>query len=69
MKEAFDKVSSVVGSLLTPQKPEGTQNGANLDTNSETSETSMVNDDQVPPSNSKTYTQNDLDKLRTHWEE
>ena len=44
-------------------------NGANLDTNSETSETSMVNDDQVPPSNSKTYTQNDLDKLRTHWEE
>ena len=29
----------------------------------------MVNDDQVSPSNSKTYTQHDLDKLRTHWEE
>ena len=27
----------------------------------------MVNDDQVPPSNSKTYTQHDLDKHRTHW--
>ena len=72
LKEAFDKVSSVVGNLgnlLTPQKPEDTHNGASLDTNSETSETSMVNDVQVPPSNSKTYTQNDLDKLRTHWEE
>ena len=29
----------------------------------------MVNDGQVPPPNSKTYTQHDLDKLRTHWEE
>ena len=30
----------------------------------------MVNDDQIPPSNSKTYTQRiELDKLRTHWEE
>ena len=29
----------------------------------------MVNDDQDPPSNSKTYTQHDLDKLRTHLEE
>ena len=29
----------------------------------------MVNDDQVPPSNSKTYTQHDLHNLRTHWEE
>ena len=29
----------------------------------------MVNDDQGPPSNSKTYTQHDLDKLRTHLEE
>ena len=72
LKEAFDKVSSVVGNLgnlLTPQKPDGAHNGASLDTNSETADTSMVNDDQVPPSNSKTYTQHDLDKLRTHWEE
>ena len=72
LKEVFDKVSSAVGNLgnlLTPQKPEGVDNGENPDTNSETSETSMVNDDQVPPSNSKTYTQHDLDKLRTHWEE
>ena len=29
----------------------------------------MVNDNQDPPSNSKTYTQHDLDKLRTHLEE
>ena len=36
---------------------------------SEISETSMVNDDQVPPSNSKTYTQHNLYKLRSHWEE
>ena len=72
LKEVFDKVSSAVGTLsnpLTPQKPEGAHNDANLDTNSETPETSMVNDDQVPPSSSKTYTQHDLDKLRTHWEE
>ena len=58
-----------LGNLLTPQKPEGAHNYASLDTNSETSETSMVNDDQVPPSNSKAYTQHDLDKHRTHWEE
>ena len=44
LKEAFDIASSAVG------------NDASLDTNSETSETSMVNDNQVPPSNSKTYT-------------
>ena len=72
LEEAFDKVSSVVGNLgnlLIPGKPEGTHNGTSLDTNSETSETSMVDDDQVPPSNSKTYTQHDLHKLRTHWEE
>ena len=56
LKEVFDKVSSAVGNLgnlLTPQKPEGAYNGASPDTNSETSETSLVNDDQVPPSNSK----------------
>ena len=29
----------------------------------------MVNDNQVPPSHSKTYTQHDLDKPRTYWEE
>ena len=29
----------------------------------------MVNDDQFPPSNSKTYSQHDLDKLRIYWEE
>ena len=72
LKEAFDKVSSVVGNLgnlLTPENPEGTHNGTSPDTNSETSETSMVNDDQVPSSNSKTYTQHDLHKFRTHWEE
>ena len=72
LKEVFDKVSSAVGNLgniLTPLKPEGVNNGETPDTNSETSETSMVNDDQVPPSNSKTYTQHDLEKLRTQWEE
>ena len=72
LKDVFDKASSAVGTLsnpLTPQKPEGTHNDASLDTNSETSETSMVNDDQVPSSHSKTYTQQDLDKLRTCWEE
>ena len=41
----------------------------NLDTNSDTSETSTVNDDKVPTPNSKTYTQHDLDKLRTDLEE
>ena len=69
LKEAFDGASSKVGNVITPQKPEGAHNGASLDTSSETSDTSMVNDDQDSPSNPKTYTQHDLDKLRTHLEE
>ena len=72
LQEVFAKASSAVGTRsnpLTPQKPEDAHNDASLDTNSETSETSMVNDDQVPPSHSKIYTQHDLDKLRTYWEE
>ena len=69
LKEAFDSASFKVGNVITPQKPEGAHNDASLDTSSETSDTLMVNDDQGPPSNSKTYTQHDLDKLRRHLEE
>ena len=69
LKEAFDGASLKVGNVITPQKPQGAHNDASLDTSSETSETSMVNDDQGLPSNSKTYTQHDLDKLRTDLEE
>ena len=61
LKEAFDGASSKIGNVITPQKPEGAHNDENLDTNSETSETSMVNDDKVPPPNSKTYSQQDVD--------
>ena len=49
LKEAFDDASSKVGNFITPQKPEGAHNDETLDTNSETSEISMVNDDKVPP--------------------
>ena len=69
LKEAFDGASLKIGNVITPQKPQGAHNDASLDTSSETSETSMVNDDQGLPSNSKTYTQHDLDKLRTDLEE
>ena len=69
LKKAFDGASLKVGNVITPQKPQGAHNDASLDTSSETSETSMVNDDQGLPSNSKTYTQHDLDKLRTDLEE
>ena len=69
LKEAFDSASTTVGNGITPQKPEGAHNDGSLDTSSETSDTSMINDDQVPPSNLKSYTQHDLDKLRTHLEE
>ena len=63
LQEAFDDASSKVGNVITPQKPEGAHNDENLDTNSETSETSMVNDDKVPPPNSKTYSQQDVERL------
>ena len=66
LKEAFDSASSKVGNVLTPQKPQGAHNDASLDTSSETSETSMVNDDKVPPPNSKTYSQQDVDQLLEH---
>ena len=69
LKVAFDGATSRLASFITPQKPEGALNDANLDTNSETSETSTVNDDKVPTPNSKTDTQHDLDKLRTDLEE
>ena len=63
LKVAFDGATSKLGNFITPQKPEGAHNDASLDTNSETSETSMVNDDKVPPPNSKTYSQKDVDHL------
>ena len=63
LQEAFDDASSKVGNVITPQKPEGAHNDENLDTNSETSEASMVNDDKVPPPNSKTYSQQDVERL------
>ena len=63
LKVAFDGATSRLASFITPQKPEGALNDANLDTNSETSETSMVNDDKVLPPNSKTYSQKDVDHL------
>ena len=63
LKEAFDGASLKLGNFITPQKPEGAHNDASLDTNSETSETSIVNDDKVPPPNSKTYSQQDVDHL------
>ena len=63
LKVAFDGATSRLASFITPQKPEGALNDANLDTNSEASETSTVNDDKVPPPNSKTYSQRDVDRL------
>ena len=63
LQVAFDGATSQLASFITPQKPEGALNDANLDTNSETSETSTVNDDKVPPPNSKTYSQKDVDRL------
>ena len=63
LKVAFDGATSRLASFITPQKPEGALNDANLETNSETSETSMVNDDKVLPPNSKTYSQKDVDHL------
>ena len=60
---AFGDASSKVGNVITPQKPEGAHNDENLDTNSETSETSMVNDNKVPPPNLKTYSQQDVEWL------
>ena len=63
VEEAFDEASSKVGNVITPQKPEGADTDENLDTNSETSETPMVNDDKVPPPNSKTYSQQDVKQL------
>ena len=69
LKKAFDGASLKIGNVITPQKPQSAHNDASLDTSSETSETSMVNDDQGLPSNLKTYTQHDLDKLRTDLEE
>ena len=63
LKVAFDGATSRLASFITPQKPEGALNDANLDTNSETSETSIVNDDKLPPPNSKTYSQKDVDHL------
>ena len=62
-EEAFDGASLKIGNVITPQKPQGAHNVANLGTNSETSETSIVNDDKVPPPNSKTYSQKDVDHL------
>ena len=59
----MDGATSRLASFITPQKPEGALNDENLDTNSETSETSIVNDDKVPPPNSKTYSQKDVDRL------
>ena len=63
LKEAFDDATSKLCNFITPQKPDGAHNDASLDTNSETSETSTVNDDKVPPPNSKTYSQKDVDHL------
>ena len=63
LQVAFDGASSKIGNVITPQKPEGAHNDAGLDTNSETSETSIVNDDKLPPPNSKTYSQKDVDYL------
>ena len=63
MEEAFGDASSKIGNVITPQKPEGAPNDDNLDTNSETSETPMVNDDKVPPPNAKTYSQKDVEQL------
>ena len=63
VEEAFGDASSKIGKVITPQKPEGALNDANLETNSDTSETSMVNDDKVLPPNSKTYSQKDVDHL------
>ena len=63
LKEAFDDASSKIGNFITPQKPDGAHNVASLDTHPETSETSIVNDDKVPPPNSKTYSQKDVDDL------
>ena len=63
LKVAFDGATSRLASFITPQKPESALNDANLDTNSETSETSIVNDDKLPPPNSKTYSQKDVDHL------
>ena len=63
VEEAFGDASSKIGKVITPQKPEGALNDANLETNSDTSETSMVNDDKVLPPNSKTYSQKDVDRL------
>ena len=63
LKVAFDGATLRLASFITSQKPEGALNNENLDTNSETSETSMVNDDKVLPPNSKTYSQKDVDRL------
>ena len=63
LQVAFDGASSKIGKVITPQKPEGAHNDAGLDTNSETSETSIANDDKLPPPNSKTYSQKDVDHL------
>ena len=63
VEEAFGDASSKIGKVITPQKPEGAHNDASLDTNSETSETSIVHDDKLPPPNSKTYSQKDVDHL------
>ena len=62
-EEAFDGASLKIGNVITPPKPQRAHNNENLDTNSETSETSMVNDDKVPPPNSKTYSQQDVEWL------
>ena len=66
LEEAFDFASSNVGNVITSQRPEGAHKDENLDTNSETSETSMANDDKVLPPNSKTYFQQDVDQLLEH---
>ena len=63
LQVVLDGASSKIGNVITPQKPEGAHNDENLDTNSETSETPIVNDDKVPPPNSKTYSQKDIDHL------